>query len=284
MKRPDYRLLQWTCAVFAALFVTSAVFAAFPQLDLAISGLFAGSDGKFDMARDAVFDVVRQTFKALILVTCIVTLAMLLFGLRIGFTTRIPRQIWLFVGSVFLFGPGLLVNTILKDNWGRARPANVQEFGGDAIFTPPFLLTDQCQDNCSFVSGEGSAIASLAIVLVVVFWHAFGRWRPVYVAAITVLAVIGISLRVVKGRHFTSDSIFAVLFSALVVIAAYRIFRIRDHRRNVTGAALREDLLSLWRYIVQVGQDGPALIDDVRPAWLYLQDKVARIRSRFSGA
>jgi len=29
-----------------------------------------------------------------------------------------------------IIGPGLLVNTVFKEHWGRARPSQVEEFGG----------------------------------------------------------------------------------------------------------------------------------------------------------
>ena len=49
----------------------------------------------------------------------------------------------------FIVGPvigcGLIANFYFKDNWGRARPINIQEFGGDKIYTKPFTISDQCK-------------------------------------------------------------------------------------------------------------------------------------------
>jgi lipid A 4'-phosphatase len=62
-------------------------------------------------------------------------------------------------GAVFLIatlalGPGLLVNVLLKEYWGRPRPIDVTEFGGQQQFVPWWSTKGECQSNCSFVSGD----------------------------------------------------------------------------------------------------------------------------------
>ena len=41
------------------------------------------------------------------------------------------RRICLFLILVMLLGPGLLVNGVLKEYWGRPRPRNIIPFGGN---------------------------------------------------------------------------------------------------------------------------------------------------------
>ena len=50
----------------------------------------------------------------------------------------LDAKAWLFLFLGLLVGPGLVVNGILKDHWGRARPAEIIEFGGTAHFSPAF--------------------------------------------------------------------------------------------------------------------------------------------------
>jgi len=40
------------------------------------------------------------------------------------------RRYFLIIILTLIIGPGLLVNAIFKDHWGRPRPRQVQEFGG----------------------------------------------------------------------------------------------------------------------------------------------------------
>jgi membrane-associated phospholipid phosphatase len=103
----------------------------------------------------------------------------------------------------------LVANLIFKENWGRARPLAVSEFGGKATFTPVLTPTDQCASNCSFVSGDGSAG----------FWFlAFGLLAPAAarIWAIPLSLCMGLLFggnRIIQGAHFLSD----VLFSGFIV-------------------------------------------------------------------
>ncbi|MEI9804295.1 MAG: hypothetical protein WDN48_07260 [Pseudolabrys sp.] len=51
-------------------------------------------------------------------------------------------------------GPGLAVNVLLKDHWGRPRPIDVTQFGGMDKFVPWWDPRGACPNNCSFVSGD----------------------------------------------------------------------------------------------------------------------------------
>ncbi len=114
---------------------------------------------------------------------------------------------WLFLFLSLVIGPGLIANTLLKDNWGRARPLQIEQFGGRAHFTPPFVMTNQCEKNCSFVGGDSSFgfwFHSLAYV-------AARRRRAVFVAGLGV-GVLYSLIRVGMGAHFLSDVIIGGWF------------------------------------------------------------------------
>lgn len=119
------------------------------------------------------------------------------------------RQMGYLVLSLAL-GPGLLVNGLFKSHWGRARPNEITFFGGEARYTPPFMIADQCTGNCSFPSGH----AAIAFWTVALAWIAPPLWRPWAMAgALTFGVVVGAS-RIGLGAHFVSDT----LASALLVI------------------------------------------------------------------
>jgi len=125
-----------------------------------------------------------------------------------------------FLAACFIVGPGLVANTLLKDNWGRPRPSQIAAFGGPDRFAPPLLIGNQCPHNCSFVAGDGAAIFTfLAFALLL----PAGRSRRIGVAVVAVLgAVMGI-IRMGQGAHFLSDVVFAGLFMALVVLLLQRL-------------------------------------------------------------
>ena len=134
------------------------------------------------------------------------------------FTTRAV----LLLLAVLAVGPGLVVNGVFKDHWGRARPRDVVEFGGTKTFTPAFVISDQCERNCSFVSGHASlpfALAALGFVL-------RRRRRAIYAGAAVFGGLVGFG-RILQGAHFLSDVIFSAVFVfAVAYLLAYYVFRL----------------------------------------------------------
>src|SRR5690606_37476460 len=116
----------------------------------------------------------------------------------------------------------LLVETVLKSHWGRARPNDTVLFGGEAVFTPPLWIAQECAHNCSFVSGHAA----------IGFWlSAYGfllppAWRLRGVAAGLVCGLFVGLVLVVQGAHFLSDVIFAGAFVLMVnALMAHLILR-----------------------------------------------------------
>lgn len=135
----------------------------------------------------------------------------------------------------FAIGPGLLANVVLKDHWGRARPREVVEFGGKLRFSPPLVPSNECRDNCSFVSGEAASVYTpfFAGALLV------PQFRAVFLAGGVLAGTAAGLVRISTGGHFLSDVLFAGVFMAIttVLISAFfanghgSIRRARDVRR-----------------------------------------------------
>jgi len=125
---------------------------------------------------------------------------------------------------VFLLGPVILANGVLKEHWDRARPAHTEQFGGAKRYTPPLLIADQCKTNCSFVSGEAAlGFAFMAFGFVA---RTQARRRLGFAAGIGLGALFGL-LRMAEGGHYLSDVYFAGLFMALVAWPLQRWFAAR---------------------------------------------------------
>lgn len=120
---------------------------------------------------------------------------------------------------VLAFGAGLVVNGMLKEEFGRARPKDVAEFGGTRQFTPAFVISANCSHNCSFSSGDAAgAFFSLAFVVGV------SRRRAVTTAAVG-FGVLVSAARIASGSHYLSDTVVS-FFVMLIVSDAlhYRMF------------------------------------------------------------
>lgn len=115
-----------------------------------------------------------------------------------------------FLFAVLILGAGLIVNVIFKDNFGRARPRNVMEFGGTRQFTPAFVVAYECARNCSFSAGDGAgAFFSLALA------SAFSRKRAALWVAFGFGCLVSFS-RVASGAHFFSDTVVSFFVMAIL--------------------------------------------------------------------
>jgi lipid A 4'-phosphatase len=161
----------------------------------------------------------------------------------------------IFLIATLALGPGLLTNVVLKDHWHRARPIDVQQFGGTGHFTPWWDPRGDCPDNCSFIAGEPSGA----------FWTiAPAALAPpqlrlaAYAAALVFGAGVGV-LRIGAGAHFFSDVMFAGVFMYLVIWAAHGfIYRWPATRMNedAIGRVLTRTSEAIRNAFSRRGQSG----------------------------
>jgi lipid A 4'-phosphatase len=205
----SYLRLRRAQLIFACFLVSSILFIEFPAIDLGISrmlfdhGFYLGGAWSV-LAHESV----------LYFLECSLLLAAGVYG----FNRIFGRNLFGIDGKkvsylllVLVLGAGLVVNGIFKDDFGRARPRDVEEFGGSKQFTPAFVVSQECDRNCSFSSGDGAG-AFFAVALAL----AMSRRRAVLLAAFAYGTVVSFS-RVATGAHFLSDSVvsfFVMLISA----------------------------------------------------------------------
>lgn len=208
--------LRWVMAALCLLMFV-------PGLDRAFSGLFYVPGAGFIWARAPLFTFVREAAPTIILGTFVFFLLLWAAGLvfRQAFLGMTSPRI-AFLATTLILGPALLVETVLKSHWGRARPNDTVLFGGEAAFTPPLWIAQECAHNCSFVSGHAA----------IGFWlSAYGfllppAWRLRGVVAGLVCGLFVGLVRVVQGAHFLSDVIFAGAFVLMVnALMAHLILR-----------------------------------------------------------
>ena len=219
------RIRMWRDIALVALVPMTAFFLAFPEADIRFSRLFTDTRGHFPYS-GGIWHVMRMIVWDSILIAAAASLVMLVIALLRGRRRGRERQGqgrgWLFASLSFALGPGLLVNGILKNYWGRARPQSVHEFGGTAEFTPPVLPADQCARNCSFVSGEAAGAVTVALVAwLVIAPRLARRWRAPFALALAAYALWGGLMRVMAGRHFLSDILFAADLMIVLVLSLY---------------------------------------------------------------
>ena len=120
----------------------------------------------------------------------------------------------------------MIVNSIFKSFWGRARPNDTLVFGGEQPFTIPWLNVDYCEANCSFVSGDVSFF-TLALAVLLIFnkqtWNIFAYGG---------IALISL-LRIMEGDHFLSDTIMSYIITYIVIRILYGLFQLLPEDLNL---------------------------------------------------
>ena len=188
--------------LWLSLFVlTSLFFYLFPEVDLYVARMFYDESSGFYMNETPLVQITYDIFKHMPKLLLPLMLVFLLLGVKSSYC-KIRRHLCLFALVSLLVGPGIIVHNVFKDQWDRARPRHLVEFGGDKQFTPAWVISDQCDRNCSFVSGH----AAMGFYFMILGWL-MGSRRWFYIG-LAIGAGVGM-IRVLQGGHFLSDSILA---------------------------------------------------------------------------
>ncbi len=223
--------------LFFCTLIILASLVLWPHNDLVISGWFYKTDGGFYLA-DCTFCLVMHWLayygaRAIgIALACITPYTYL----RSKPLWKIDAKGWLFLLLALLIAPGLVGNVILKDQWGRARPRTVTEFGGSNIFSAPMIVQKENRPNGSFISGDaafGFYLTSLAYVFPPRARRKISR-RAFWGGMAAGLA-FG-ATRIVMGAHFFSDVLFAGFFMLATMAALHAVIygwrNTRDYWRD----------------------------------------------------
>ena len=197
-----------------------------PGIDLWASGLFYRPGDGFFLGGWAPFRLAHEHLNLAVwaFAITVVVAGGASFRFRRAVLGLTPRAA-LFLLLALALGPGLTVNTIFKDHWGRARPAQITQFGGTQKFTPAFVPSDQCRRNCSFPAGDpamGFYLVSAAFLA-----GSAARRRQGVVAAIALGAALGV-MRLAQGGHFLSDIVASGFFVTAIAWSLHGLIMCSD--------------------------------------------------------
>ncbi len=216
---------RWSIILFGLSIVCLLIFRSTEQIDIFVSDLFFTKKpcanpvegtrcGRFLRKFQSEWQVAREAGHNLPLILMAAT-ALHLFWLLTYNANKTRDRLYPPLVAVIsaLVGPLFVVNIVLKEYWGRPRPAQTQFFSGDNPYISPGNISSFCESNCSFVSGEAAA-AFWMLSLVFYFKVAHRIW---FVIATTLTASLIATLRVVFGRHYISDVVMAGLLVVLII-------------------------------------------------------------------
>ncbi|WP_462330809.1 phosphatase PAP2 family protein [Thiohalocapsa halophila] len=187
---------------------------AYPGLDLAVAGLFYTPGDGFTALGQLWERLLYHSVEVLMIAGNLALVGVWLLNRRSGrrLLGLTGRKLALLLCLLALL-PGLMVNQVLKEHWGRARPVQVAQLGGERAFTPAFVYT----------GGSGGAFSSghvAAAAYVIAVAHLLRGPRSLWVVLAVIYTLLVALARMAAGGHFLSDavtSVFLVLFGYMVL-------------------------------------------------------------------
>jgi membrane-associated PAP2 superfamily phosphatase len=214
------RLWRPELAVAVALMAITASLFAFTDLDLAVAGRFHYPDRPrpFFLHHDLPWSLFYR-YAAVPLAVAAVA-AFVVLGLsfrREGWRRR--RVYAVYVLCALALGPGVLVNGVLKEYWGRPRPRQVTEFGGRQDFRPVWPPAGPGAGK-SFPCGHSSA--GYFFMTLYFLWRRRAGLRRWFGLALGLALGTAFGLgRLLSGSHFASDVLWSAYLVFLVSWALY---------------------------------------------------------------
>jgi len=184
------------------LLAGTAVF-YFTNLDIFISGIFF--DGQWYLKDKQPYVFLYYYGVHLGLIISLLSFVVLIAGYFQKKSSSF-RKFALFLVLVMLLGPGILVNSIFKENYGRPRPRHITNFGGEEKFLKVWEI-GQTKGN-SFPSGHASA----AFYLISLYYVLKDKRKKaaIYLFGFGIFYGLLMSItRIVQGGHFASDTLWS---------------------------------------------------------------------------
>jgi lipid A 4'-phosphatase len=220
--------LKFGLFILTALVIWVGVFAYWPELDPMVSAWFYTHDQGFYLKENKVISAINTSVS--IEIAIIVTVAAI-FSLRELIKVRSLHlkhyPFSLYIALTALVGPGFLAEFALKYLLHRPRPSCVLDFGGVDPYTSIFEV-GKCLDDCSFASGH-TATAALTIIFALLLPRGVTRQIGLVMASLFTGAIA--FARVAVGKHFLSDTLFAVIL-VLFIAWVFRIALLRAFERK----------------------------------------------------
>jgi lipid A 4'-phosphatase len=220
--------------VLATLALLALLLFAFSQLDITTTQLFFHPESAdvWPIANESLSSLFYRTTPWITGSFAIVGVVMMVIGMVRENSKRL-RLYGVFILLCVILGPGLIINAVFKEHWGRPRPRQIIEFNGKFDYVRPFVPSRA--GGKSFPCGD----SSVGFLISAGWW----LWRRKYpkralaslVAGLTFGTLLGIG-RMAAGAHFLSD----VVWSALIVYGVahalyYYVLRVpaREDSREV---------------------------------------------------
>ncbi len=204
--------------VWIAFLITSLLFVFFPQIDIFVSNLFYTKGIGFSANGTWYEFILYNSIQPVVALAIILPILIWLYNIAAKKDLlHVNKKVILYLLLVVAIAPGLIVNDILKEHWGRARPAETILFGGTKEFTPAFVISDQ--GGYSFSCGHAAG-AFFLIALALLAQQRRALWMSLALSYGIAISYI----RIAAGGHFFSDTVVSFFIVYITTLIFYGFF------------------------------------------------------------
>ena len=209
-------------AIPVIILILATFIIAVTDADLKLAALFC-IDGKWPIGAE-------QPWRLLYLLDRGPAISLALCGLAAAIIGRFNRQrrSWirpgLFLVILLALGPGLIVNSVFKEYWGRPRPREIVQFGGKKEFLHPWQK-GVAHMGRSFPSGHASAAFYLSAPFFLLRRRKPGT-ASLWMAGGLIFGCLMSVARITQGGHFLSDNLWAWGMVHLTAVSLYYLLRL----------------------------------------------------------
>lgn len=204
------------------ILVMATIVIAFTNADLKLSALFC-IDGKWPIGYQQPWHLLYVLDRGPAIVLALSGLTAAIVGIIYK-----QRRAWirpgLFLVILLALGPGLIVNSIFKEYWGRPRPREIVQCGGTKEFLHPWQK-GIVHKGRSFPSGHSSAAFYLSAPFFL-YRRTKPRTAAIWMTGGLVFGVLMSIARITQGGHFLSDTLWAWGIVHLTAVALYYLLQL----------------------------------------------------------
>ncbi|MBT5717516.1 MAG: phosphatase PAP2 family protein [Opitutae bacterium] len=122
----------------------------------------------------------------------------------------------LFPLLTLLIGPGIMVNMVGKELWGRPRPVNCIDFGGEHQFKH---VSEPSYSNHHKSFPSGHAASGFHLCALSIYFRK--KWKFYSFCTFACWGILISTARLLQGGHFISDIFGAIILVALTFVLLY---------------------------------------------------------------
>ncbi len=218
-----------------SMLIVSCIF-WFSNLDIYLQSLFFKQSEGWFLKDYFLFAGIYQYGPYLSFLVFFVSIIFLSLSCFIDYFKKYRKPL-IFIILFLTIGSGLIVNFLFKDHWGRPRPRETIQFGGEYRFIHHWVM-GPLGKNSSFPSGHAST------AFFMIFPYFINRKKKAFLTLIPGIfygLMMGV-VRMAQGGHFASDVIYAGFFMYLTGLLIF--YSLRLDIKETEGDLVENDVIA----------------------------------------